>query len=55
MDEKGIILIADDVELNRDVLQDIFINEYRTVLAENGKEAVECLEQYRDEIVQMIL
>ena len=55
MDEKGIILIADDVELNRDVLQDIFINEYRTVLAENGKEAVECLEQYRDEIALVLL
>ena len=34
------ILIADDSEMNRAILQDMLENEYEILEAENGKEAV---------------
>ena len=46
MDEKVLrdkILIVDDEEINRDMLEGILANTYETVLATNGLEAVEAL------------
>ena len=48
------ILIVDDVELNRAILSEIFSKSCFILEAENGKEAVELLEQQGD-IIDLIL
>ena len=39
-----VILIVDDVELNRAILSELFQKEYSILEAENGAEALELLE-----------
>ena len=43
--EEETILIVDDVKLNRAILRSIFKDRYRILEAENGREALELLEQ----------
>ena len=49
------ILIVDDVELNRSILGAILENEYTIVEAENGKQALELIEELKDEISVILL
>lgn len=49
------ILIADDSEMNRAILQDMLENEYEILEAENGKEAVAKLQQMGSEIALLLL
>lgn len=51
MDNKPVMLIVDDVNINRTVLAQFFHDDYRIVEAENGKEALEMLEQEAAHIV----
>lgn len=53
--EKNCLLIVDDVEMNRAILSGIFEDEYRIVEAENGKQALEMLEQYEGQIAAILL
>ena len=46
MAKQATILIADDTEMNRDMLSDILCNEYEIVEATNGIEAIEALKKY---------
>ena len=39
------ILIADDAEFNRDILKEIFSEQYEVLEAENGEEAVSCIRE----------
>lgn len=49
------ILIADDVELNREILSDIFEGEYNLIFAENGRTAREKINLYKDELCAILL
>lgn len=42
--EKSNILIVDDAAVNREILADCFEGKYNTLLAENGKQALEIME-----------
>lgn len=44
MDDKPVMLIVDDVEINRVVLTQFFQEEYQILEAENGKEAMSIIE-----------
>ena len=50
-----LILIADDMELNRELLKDMLQEEYRIIDARNGREAVEILEQRSSELSILLL
>ena len=49
------ILIVDDSELNRTLLREMLCNEYRIIEAENGKRALELIEQYKDNLALILL
>ena len=44
--EKQQILIVDDEEINRAVLMEMFQNQYDTIEAENGEDAISKIEKY---------
>lgn len=46
--ERTKILIADDEEINRDILKDIFQEQYEILEAANGNEAIEVIEANKD-------
>lgn len=52
---KNKILIVDDVELNRAILSELFISEYEVLEADNGKTAVELMEDYRDDVAIVLM
>ena len=43
--EKNALLIVDDMEINRDILKDIFEEQYVLYEAEDGEEAIAQLEK----------
>lgn len=43
--EKKYLLIVDDVEINRAILSSIFEEEFNIAEAENGKQALDMLEE----------
>lgn len=49
------ILIVDDVDINRELLAEILGDEYEILMAENGKEAMQKLEEYHEEIAVLML
>ena len=51
MDDKPVMLIVDDVEINRVVLTQFFQEEYQIIEAENGQEAMAVIEQQPVSIV----
>lgn len=53
--KRGSILIVDDMAVNRAILKELFEYEFDTLEAENGKEALEQLEQHREEIKVILL
>ncbi len=53
--KKGIMLIVDDNEINRAILEEIFKREYEIEEAENGQECLEKLFQYKDSICAVLL
>lgn len=53
--EKNMLLIVDDVDINRDILGDIFVEQYQIAEAENGEEAIKELEAHKDEIALVFL
>ncbi len=55
MEEKKTLLIADDVMINRELLKDIFEDSYKILEASNGEEAIELLDEHRDEISLLFL
>ncbi len=52
---RNIVLIVDDVEVNRDILAMILEEEYPIIEAENGRVAVELMEKHQDEIAVVLL
>ena len=49
------ILIVDDLRLNRITFAEILKDNYEAIEAVDGKEALELLEQYREDIAAIIL
>ena len=49
------ILIVDDVEINRDLLAKILGDEYEVKMAENGKQALEFLDKWNEDIAVILL
>ena len=50
-----LVLIVDDQEINRDVLGMILEDYYEILYAENGREAMELIEAYRDKLSVVLL
>ena len=53
--EKKTLLIVDDVDINRDILGDIFEEQYTIMEAENGEEAITKLKAHQEEIALVFL
>ena len=53
--KKKQILVIEDNMINREMLVEILSDEYRTLEAENGKEALDVLKQCKDEISLILL
>lgn len=49
------ILVADDVEINREILAEILNGEYAILEADNGKQALDIIESQFDEIAAILL
>lgn len=55
MDSKKKILIVDDSEMNRELLEDMLSHDFDIIEAGNGMEAAEILQKQADEICLMLL
>lgn len=55
MTHKKQILIVEDNEFNRAMLSEILSEEYQVLEAENGQEALDILQQYKDSIALILL
>ena len=44
------VLIVDDMEMNRAMLEEILIDEYSVIQADGGEKALTLLEQYQEDI-----
>ncbi len=53
--EKKTILIADDAEINRGILNLIFEEQFNILEAEDGEQAIKLLDERHDEIVMLFL
>lgn len=49
------VLVVDDVDVNRDILEEILKDEYNVIQAENGKKALEVIQKQQDEIAVVLL
>ena len=49
------ILIVDDDELNRELLRQIFADEYTILMAEDGKQAITQLDEHMEDIAVVLL
>lgn len=55
MNKKHIILIAEDNKINRKILVKMFSKENDVIEAENGKQTIELLENYKEDIIAVLL
>ncbi len=53
--ERNSILIADDQEINREILKDIFNEQYEILEAEDGIKTIEVLEEHCEDIILIFL
>jgi putative two-component system response regulator len=53
--QKGLLLIVDDVEINREILGEILEDQYTIVFAEDGKKAIEEIEAHQSELSVLLL
>lgn len=49
------ILIVDDNDINRDILSNLFYDEYNILEAENGDEAIRLIKENKDKLAVMLL
>ena len=52
---RNIALVVDDVELNREILEEMLDNEFTVVFAADGIEALEAVDRYEKEIAVILL
>ena len=55
MCDKGLMLISDDFAIDREMLRDIFEEEFDILEAENGQECIELVKQYGSTISVVLL
>ena len=55
MNNRQTILIVDDVEMNRAILDATFSEDYRILEAENGKQAMELIMEQQDRLAAILL
>lgn len=55
MERRNTILIIDDIEINRDILADIFRDDYEILEAENGKDGIKILSKHFNKIAVVFL
>lgn len=55
MYEKGTMLIADDMDINRDVLKEMFKDDFMILEAENGLECLQLVQKYGNQITILLL
>lgn len=53
--EKARVLLVDDVEMDLEILEGILEEEFEVVVAHNGKEALQVLNEYNSEIAVILL
>lgn len=53
--KKNTILIVDDIETNREILCEIFKQDYRVIQASNGKEALDFIQKEKEQIAIILL
>ncbi len=49
------LLVVDDVDINRAILSELFCDQFDVLEAENGRVAVELIEEYRDSVAIVLL
>ncbi|MDE6635692.1 MAG: response regulator, partial [Lachnospiraceae bacterium] len=49
------LLIVDDVDINRDILKELLIDEYKIIEASDGKEAIDIMEKEHGNIDAVLL
>ena len=52
---RNIVLVVDDMEINRELLAEILKDEYDVIMVENGKQALEYMENRNQEIAVVLL
>ena len=52
---KNRVLIVDDMEINRDILEEILEDDYETLTAENGLEAIKIIQNNKDNLSLILL
>ena len=55
LERPQLVLVVDDLEINRDVLGTILEDSYELIYAENGREAMELVAQYQDRLSLVLL
>ncbi|MDL2235984.1 response regulator [Christensenellaceae bacterium OttesenSCG-928-L17] len=55
MDKRKKLLVVDDIDLNRIILKELFCEQFDVIEATNGKEALELIDQYAEEIAIVLL
>lgn len=55
MSKKDIMLIADDLDINRDILKEMFKENFRILEAEDGQECIELVKEYGEQIKVVLL
>ena len=55
MEKKKTVLIADDADINREILKVVFKEQFRILEAADGEQAIEILDAGHDEIVMLFL
>lgn len=55
MEKKKTVLIADDADINREILKVVFKEQFRVLEAADGEQAIEILDAGHDEIVMLFL
>ena len=53
--EEKIMLVVDDMELNRAILNELFSNSYKILEAENGRDALQMIGEYGSDIAIVLL
>lgn len=53
--EKNTILIADDAEINREMIKFIFDEQYNIIEAEDGEQAIRIIMEYSDKLCLLFL
>lgn len=54
-DNKKKLLVVDDIDINRAILEDLFYEKYEVIEAENGKVALELINQFKNKIAVVLL